>query len=489
MVALAARQIRERVRRKTMADQDRMRGLAFRLAAQTVALLLVMVFALELVVYVITQQALVGSLEGTLKVRASQPDPGVCHILDLRCELPAGSGGFHPSGSGLSGAGGPLGGQSQKPPHNQGGGPPDGLGGPPPEYRYTPMAGPSEASAVWVAPSLRVIDSNGVLGGRVLDRQAVDTVFHDRIDQCCSVRPYKGQKYLVYTAPLWANRKVVAAVQTSISEHQYLSTMDTLLKALLLVAFLGLATSAGVSIFLVRRAITPIRVAVQRQRDFVADAAHELRTPLAIMRTVAEVGMNGGAAEDHQAVIEQMLGQNRHLTRLVDDLSLLARTDTNMVAIDRRPVDLASLVRDISSELEYLTEEQGVALSADVQGGISVMGDIVRLRQLLLILLDNALKHTPARGTIRVQLGIHNGRARLQVIDSGPGIKPADLTRIFDRFYQTDEARTGQGSGLGLAIGKWIVEAHGGHITAGNTSPHGAIFTVTLPLAHSAHAA
>ncbi|HEX6509397.1 MAG TPA: sensor histidine kinase, partial [Chloroflexota bacterium] len=111
--------------------------------------------------------------------------------------------------------------------------------------------------------------------------------------------------------------------------------------------------------------------------------------------------------------------------------------------------------------------------------------DIVRLRQLLLILVDNALKHTPAGGSVRVMLSRQGDRARLRVIDSGLGIDPGDLPHIFDRFYRADRARTGEGTGLGLAIGKWIAEAHGGQIQAGNVAPHGAVFAVLLPLART----
>jgi signal transduction histidine kinase len=262
--------------------------------------------------------------------------------------------------------------------------------------------------------------------------------------------------------------------------------MRTVLQALFAVALLGLLISGGISIALVRRALQPIRVAIQRQRDFVADAAHELRTPLAIMRTVGEVGMADPSVDELQATIAQMLTENQHLTRLVEDLSLLARTDTDAVAIERRSVDVSSLVTGTVAELEPLAEAQGVALSADVAGNVNGLGDILRLRQLLLILLDNALKHTPAGGTVSVRLFPQGDRARLQVTDSGPGIDPDDLPWIFDRFYRADHARTGEGSGLGLAIGKWIVEAHGGHIQAGNASPQGAVFTVTLPIARAA---
>ncbi len=110
------------------------------------------------------------------------------------------------------------------------------------------------------------------------------------------------------------------------------------------------------------------------------------------------------------------------------------------------------------------------------------MGDEGRLRQLLLILLDNALKYTPEGGKVVVGAEVHGGSVRLAVRDSGPGIDPADLPRIFERFYRADKARTGKGSGLGLAIARWIVDAHNGRITAVNAPGGGALFTVTLPL-------
>jgi signal transduction histidine kinase len=176
-----------------------------------------------------------------------------------------------------------------------------------------------------------------------------------------------------------------------------------------------------------------------------------------------------------------MLAQNNHLTRLVDDLSLLARADSNAVTIQRSQVDLSSLVSGITEEIMPLAEEQGVRLETQADGQLAVIGDIVRLRQLLLILLDNALKHTPAGGTVRVTLQSRGSRADLRVVDSGPGIEPADLPHIFDRFYRADKARAGEGTGLGLAIGRWIVESHGGTIAASNAERRGAMFTVTLP--------
>ncbi len=149
-------------------------------------------------------------------------------------------------------------------------------------------------------------------------------------------------------------------------------------------------------------------------------------------------------------------------------------------------MNLSSLVQDTTSELEPLAEERGMRLAADVGANVWVLGDVMRLRQLLLVLLDNAFKYSPPGGSVEVRLQTSGGRAQLQVRDSGPGIDPADLPRIFDRFYRADKARTGEGSGLGLAIARWIVEAHGGQLHAGNATPHGAMLTATLPVTRPA---
>jgi signal transduction histidine kinase len=468
--------IRARLARAPSVGRDGLAGVALRLAGQTVGLLLVMLLVLEIVVYLITQQALLGSLESTLRTHAEQADPSVCRIL----QLPCGFGGLGPGGGPHPPGGQPGGTGGQQPPSGPGSSP--GFRLPVGEQA------PSDASAAFVDANAHLIHANGVLGMVLLDpadaRQAVRT----GEEQCCPTVQYRGQDYLVYTMPLSNRGKVVGAVQTSVSKHQYEGTIGSLQRALVIVAIIGLLISGAISVVLVRRALRPIRAAVQRQRDFVADAAHELRTPLAIMRTVGEVGMSSPSVDELQETVAQMLAENQHLTRLVEDLSLLARTDTDTVRLERRQVNLSTLVEDTSSELAYLAEEQGVTLTAEIQKGIRVMGDTLRLRQLLLILLDNALKHTPDGGAVRVELSGESGRARLRVVDSGPGIAPADLTRIFDRFYRSDQARTGEGSGLGLAIGRWIVEAHAGQIQASNVSPHGAVFIVTLPAIREAAA-
>ncbi|GAC1634729.1 MAG: hypothetical protein NVS4B2_21670 [Chloroflexota bacterium] len=456
MIAQVWRQVYASSRSLTGSRDVGLRRVATRLALQTVGLVLVMLIVLEVVVYVITRQALIGSLETTLQQRSNPPADYVRGLFHLG-NVPPDQ--YRPDGAPGGNRFGP---------------------GPNPDLNA------SDASRVFIEPPLHVLHGDGALGVALLDAPGARQAMASGQIQCCSVHQYQGQNYLVYTNPLVFQGRVVGAVQSSISEHQYEETMNTLFETLLVVALLGLVGSGGVSIVLVQRALRPIRVAIQRQRDFVADAAHELRTPLAIQRTLGEVGLNDSSAENSETTVEQMLVENRHLTRLVDDLSLLARADSHVVSISPAPMNLSSLVEDTTAELEPLAEERGMRLAVDVRANVWVSGDIMRLRQLLLVLIDNAVKYTPSGGRIEVRLHAGGGRAHLQVRDSGPGIEPADLPRIFDRFYRADKARTGEGSGLGLAIAKWIVEAHGGHIQASNVAPHGALLSALLPIARVA---
>jgi two-component system, OmpR family, sensor histidine kinase CiaH len=295
--------------------------------------------------------------------------------------------------------------------------------------------------------------------------------------------------YLIYTLPVQLIQPDGSAapgvLQASISEQQYQHSLQALLAVLLGVSLLGLLAAAAISGVLARRALGPIQLALRRQRDFVADAAHELRTPLAIQRTAMELGLAADTGTEQQGTIEQALRQTVHLTRLVDHLSLLARADSGAMTLERAPVDLARLASETAGGVAILAEERGVRLCVEAPQETRVLGDAGRLRQVLLILLDNALKYTPDGGGITVRVARAGGQAQLEVRDSGPGLAPADLPHLFERFYRADKARSSGGTGLGLAIGRWIAEAHGGHIMAANASEGGALFTVTFPLASS----
>lgn len=299
-----------------------------------------------------------------------------------------------------------------------------------------------------------------------------------------TTRSLSGQDYLIYSEPVSQGGRVIGVIQTGISEHQYEAGLQSLIAILAIVAAIGLVAIVGITAIVVRRALLPVRTSMKRQRDFVADAAHELRTPLTIICTAAELGLTSDNANDQQEALEHALAQGRHLKRLVDDLSLLARSDSGTVDLKHDLVDLSKLVSRTADDLEVLAEDRAVRFTRNLQVPLWIRGDPDRLRQLLVILLDNALKHSPDGGEINISLIRRGGQAELRIEDSGPGIAPADLPHIFDRFYRADRARSREeGTGLGLAIARWIVEAHGAEISAGNSPNWGAIFTVDFPLA------
>ena len=289
-------------------------------------------------------------------------------------------------------------------------------------------------------------------------------------------------RYLMYTLPVYRRGHLLGLVQTATSRAQYEDSLSALLQILIVAGILGLVATVGITYLVVRRALHPIRRALRRQRDFVADAAHELRTPLTVIRSVAEAGIGQGTGQEPRRA-EMTLKQTLHLTRLVGDLSLLARADSGRLDFEQQPVELDRLAAEVVSDIELLAEDREVQVISNLAPDIIVSGDGGRLRQVLIILLDNALRHTPDDGTISVSLDHERKEAVIRVADSGPGIPPEELSQVFRRFYRSDNARSGEGTGLGLAIAQSITEALGGRIWAGNAAAGGAVLTVAFPLA------
>jgi Osmosensitive K+ channel histidine kinase len=170
----------------------------------------------------------------------------------------------------------------------------------------------------------------------------------------------------------------------------------------------------------------------------------------------------------------------RHMTAIVEDLLLLARSDSGAVQLERVPVDLSDIVVDGASAMAKPAADRGVGVDVD-PGSAVINGDPARLRQLVMILVDNAIRHSPSGGRVSVRVGTSGPAAVLTVEDQGPGISGEDLPHLFERFYRASGA-PGGGTGLGLAIAAWVVDRHGGRITAENRSEGGARFRVTLPV-------
>ncbi|MDQ6883815.1 MAG: HAMP domain-containing histidine kinase [Candidatus Dormibacteraeota bacterium] len=223
-----------------------------------------------------------------------------------------------------------------------------------------------------------------------------------------------------------------------------------------------------------------LQSALVAQRRFVADASHELRSPLTTIR--GNVGLllkrSDITVDDRLAALNDIAGESERMSRMVQDLLTLARADAGY-HLEKSAVDLEPIIQDVSRQAQTLQPSRRVELQDGMP--IMVQGNADALKQLLWILVDNAMKHTPDGGRIRMRLGTAGLTAELAVADDGPGIPREDLERVFERFYQADSARSGEGTGLGLAIARWIAEEHGGRVFAGNNPEGGAIFTVQLP--------
>ena len=227
---------------------------------------------------------------------------------------------------------------------------------------------------------------------------------------------------------------------------------------------------------------------VSQLRQFTADASHELRAPLALIYTAAEFSLRRERPrEDLVEALEKILRESRHTSSLVDSLLLLARADSGEDSLQAPvSINVSSLCQDAADRAAELASAKGISVSTDLgSNSIVVDGDETALRRLLLILVDNAVKYTPAGGHVDVRLAVLGDDALIRISDTGIGIAAADLPHVFDRFWRADKVRsraTG-GTGLGLAIARWIVNRHGGTIAVLSELGAGSTFTVTLPLA------
>jgi two-component system, OmpR family, sensor histidine kinase CiaH len=266
-----------------------------------------------------------------------------------------------------------------------------------------------------------------------------------------------------------------------------LAALQSLLLVLAAGGVIGLLLSLAGAWFLAGRALIPIQQAFRRQQEFVADASHELRTPLTVLQSSTEL-LNQHRAEPLAAnaeLFDDVRDEIARMVRLTTDLLTLARTDSGELELMVAPIDVAELATDVTRLTLPLAQARGVELSANTHGSSPVVdADPDRLQQVLLILLDNAIKHTPAGGHVDVEVRQHSGYAMLDVVDSGEGIAPEHLERIFDRFYRADKARSRAhgGTGLGLAIARMLVDAHDGSIEVTSTPGVGTRVSVRLPL-------
>ena len=303
-----------------------------------------------------------------------------------------------------------------------------------------------------------------------------------------------GQVYRVQTVTM--PKKVIVGNRPQVSnQFQLIYNLEQeqkMLSSLLYVVVIGGAVSIVIAmvvgLFLARRALVPIQVSWEKQQQFIADASHELRTPLAAILVNLERLFRYPDHTIEQESEKIMVGmqETRRLSKLVSDLLTLARSDSNELQIMPQKFRLDEIVQKCTQVFTQLAIVKEISLETEIEQPLEMDGDEERLHQLLVILLDNALKYTNEHGKIFVSCKREGQRVVVLVKDTGIGIPKEDIPYLFDRFYRVDKmrSRSTEGTGLGLSIAKWIVDAHHGKIQVSSEEGIGTSFLVTLPMRH-----
>ncbi|WP_420000961.1 sensor histidine kinase [Bacillus thuringiensis] len=260
--------------------------------------------------------------------------------------------------------------------------------------------------------------------------------------------------------------------------------LNTLFLILVIGCSIGSLCAIGIGFFLAGRALVPIQNSWEKQQQFVSDASHELRTPLAVIQSKTDILFQSPSAtiEEKAMDISTISKECRRLSKLVANLLLLARSDSNQIEMDKKIFEMDKLLEEIVEPYKEIASYQEKEMILKVEHDISFMGDRERIHQMMVILLDNAMKYTNEGGHIQIDCTQTNSSIRIRVKDDGIGVKGEDIPKLFDRFYQGDKARsTSEGAGLGLSIANWIVEKHYGKISVESRWGEGTCFEVILP--------
>lgn len=263
------------------------------------------------------------------------------------------------------------------------------------------------------------------------------------------------------------------------------STLTARRIVILVVVSIGLVFIG--SLLLSKIAIAPIKAAWQKQLDFTADASHELRTPLATIQANLDVVLSNSEAtvKSQMSWLNNINIECKRMSAIVSDLLFLSRADTDEFNFEKEVFDLSDLLTGILTTYNAIIEQNSLSLITSINDGVTIYGDRSKLKQLIIILLDNAIKYNKDNGTVSVSLLANKGYANIKITDTGIGINLNERDKIFNRFYRGEKSRqkNPDGSGLGLAIAKVIVDEHKGDISLESKICEGSSFTVKIPLA------
>jgi heavy metal sensor kinase len=381
---------------------------------------------------------------------------------------------------------------------------------------------------------VQILDTSGRIGARMndiegqtfptsyntLERALKGETIYETLER---VKP----RLRVVTIPIFANNKVTSVVQVGTS----LEDFDETMRKLLLIVVISIPTAIGVTIvggyFMAKKALKPVdqirrtavkisssyldeRIDVGKRRDelgrlaetfnamirrlkesfqrinqFSIDVSHELKTPLTILKGETEITLRKDRdSGEYKQLLMSNLEEIDRMTRIIDDLLLLSKADTNNVQLNIEDVALRDLVIGVCMDMKISAENKGVELEVKEIDDVRLKGDELKLRRMLWNIVENGIKYTPKGGTVTVSSYLNgNGSVHIGVRDNGIGISTDDVAYIFERFYRADRSRKREsGSGLGLSISKWIAEMHRGRIDVKSELTKGSVFTVELPI-------
>jgi two-component system, OmpR family, sensor histidine kinase CiaH len=288
-------------------------------------------------------------------------------------------------------------------------------------------------------------------------------------------------RYIAFNVESDAGTVTVQFIRNVNSEHELL---QRLLVIMLIGCGIGILCAVASGYFLAGRALVPIKNAWDKQQEFVSDASHELRTPLAVIQAKTDLLFRNPTATIQEKIhdVSTISKESRRLSKLVTNLLTLARSDSNQLEMKKQEFQLDELLKEILMQFEDIALYQGKEIGLDTPEHIKFYGDKERMHQLIVILLDNALKYTSEGGEIRLSCRGSHSSITFTVKDNGIGIPEQDIPRIFDRFFQSDKARTAaEGTGLGLSIAKWIIDKHHGKIKVNSALGEGTTIEITFP--------
>lgn len=282
--------------------------------------------------------------------------------------------------------------------------------------------------------------------------------------------------------PMYAGRYVLIMENVDADLLALNSFRNALLVTLIIFWILAIA----IAYLLSRSSMKPIITSWRKQRDFSANAAHELRTPLTVIQNQLEYLLTKPKSRvmDEIDEVATALDEVNHMQTLTNRLLLLARSDSNVIQINPAEVDLQQWLTQVTKPYQEIAMSQQKSFQSSIKVAGKGKLDADLIRQLITILMDNAIKYTPEHGTVSIKATKVHDNLQLEVADTGEGIADEDKTKVFDRFYRTDKSRNSKtgGNGLGLAIAHWIVGQHKGKLYVRDNHPHGAVFVVSIPL-------